>query len=277
MSHNNFMTIASSIDGLLNYLANEKKSSPLTIRNYRHYLNRFLSFCRQSSPPLLTIDQISPMRLQQYEQFLMEFVDKDSIPLKRITKQYHLIALRTWLRYLKTMGAIDMSYTSVQLTPVVRDKPLIAKESTIGQLVASISVANVAGIRNRAILELLISTGIKVSELVRLDRNEILLASRQMVVSSARGEYRRIGFSERTGLWLGKYMVTREDTFPALFIRYAGRKEAVNQMHEGQRLTARSVQRMMRNYGKKVGLAKTPTPEGLRHAFGERMRKNSQS
>ena len=277
MSHNNFMTIASSIDGLLNYLANEKKSSPLTIRNYRHYLNRFLSFCRQSSPPLLTIDQISPMRLQQYEQFLMEFVDKDSIPLKRITKQYHLIALRTWLRYLKTMGAIDMSYTSVQLTPVVRDKPLIAKESTIQQLIVSISVASRQGIRNRAILELLVSTGIKVSELVRLDRNEILLASRQMVVSSARGEYRRIGFSERTGLWLGKYMVTREDTFPALFIRYAGRKEAVNQMHEGQRLTARSVQRMMRNYGKKVGLAKTPTPEGLRHAFGERMRKNSQS
>lgn len=128
-------------------------------------------------------------------------------------------------------------------------------------------ISEVAGLRDKAILEVLFSTGLRVSEIVKLNRESINLETREFGVIGKGGRARVVFLSESSVYWLKKYLAQREDDYKPLFIRYAGKKAEADKTGEKLRLTVRSVQRIVEKYVKKARLPIKITPHGLRHSF----------
>lgn len=243
------------VDQFIDYLE-EKKASPLTVRNYTHYLNRFLDFLKKHFPTLAHPEAINQNAIKQYSSYLVEFIDQKGSRLDTITQGYHLIALRSFLRYLLLKG---YSTLNLELVAVPHGKARPLKFLNSREVETLLRLPD--NLRDKSIMELLLSTGLRVSDLIRLNKNDVDFANKQIIISSSLGQKRAIFFSETTGYWLEKYLAQRKDDSPALFIREAGKKDA------SLRLTARSIQRIIEKYVKKAGLPIKATPHTLRHTF----------
>lgn len=249
------MLLQQLIDDFLEYLEIEKNVSKLTIRNYRHYLHRFLVFLTPYSPTP-EASNITPEVIRQYRLFLSRFTDENNLTLKRVTQNYHLIALRSFLKFLTRKGQKVLAPETIELGKAESRSIKFLERDAIERLLNTPDNS-----RDKAILEVLFSTGLRVSELTKLNRGEINLERREFGVIGKGRRARVVFLSDSAALWLKKYIDERTDSDKALFIRYSGKKT------DTLRLTPRSVQRLVEKYVKKARLPIKITPHGLRHSF----------
>lgn len=269
MSYNIYVAVLSSlITDFLEYLELERNTSQLTIKNYDHYLQRFLQFTRLAkragdiSPKTIDLNMIRKYRL-----YLSRWSDpKTKKPLKRITQNYFMIALRAFLRYLSRIDIDTLSPEKVELGETDARPLKVLDEVQLKSLLQAPDTGNKSGIRDRALLETLFSTGLRVSELAALNRDTINLSRREFGVVGKGGKERVVFISDSAAQWLEKYLAARRDTFKPLFIRFQGRVDPTN-YGESMRLTSRSIERIVEKYVKNLGLSVKATPHTLRHSF----------
>jgi site-specific recombinase XerD len=259
--------IVSFIDDFLDYLEIEKVLSSLTIREYRHYLDRFYSWLIANTTTTRPED-ITMETVRQYRLYLSRLRDNAGKPLlKPVTQAYHVIALRSFLRYLLVKRDITtLSPDKIDLPKQTQRLVNFLHAEQVERLMNSPDTGTVIGLRDRAILETLFSTGLRVSELVGLNRDTMNLDRREFGVRGKGGKIRVVFLSDTAAGWIDNYLVTRKDQFKPLFIRYSG---AIKDEKAGEkmRLTVRSVQNIVRHYAKKCGLPIEISPHTLRHSF----------
>lgn len=257
--------IEKQIDAYLEYLEIEKNSSKLTIRNYRFYLKRFSEWMRLNQPQT-SLKKITVDVVRRYRVWLSDYADDRGMTLMRTTQGYHVIALRSFLRFL-VRNDIDT------LTPEKIDLPKGESKSLkflgrdhLRELMNAVDISDEKGLRDRAILELLFSTGLRVSELCRLNRDQMNFKTAEFGVIGKGGRARVVFLSDTAIFWLQKYFDMREDNFQPVFIRYAKGVDPINQ-GERMRLTPRSIERIVEKYVRKAKLPIKISPHGLRHSF----------
>jgi len=253
------------IEQFLEYLEIEKNSSKLTIRNYRFYLMRFSAWALENQPQM-KLKNLNSDTIRKYRKYLSDLTDGNELTLKRVTQSYHIIALRSFLRYLIRNDIETLAPEKIDL-PKGESKSLkFLEKDHLRELVNSVDVSTEKGLRDRAILELLFSTGLRVSELSKLNRDMINFKSREFGVIGKGGRARIVFLSDSAAFWLTKYFEARIDEYAPVFIRYAKSIDGTNN-GEKMRLTPRSIERTVEKYVKKSKIPVQATPHTLRHSF----------
>ena len=253
MSHN----ILDLKQQFLEYVEIEKGRSLNTIRNYDHYLSRFLQYAKISQPK-----QITENLIREYRLWLNRQGNKNGT-LKKKTQNYYLIALRSFLKYLARRGVVSLSSEYIELAKVPeRSLDLISMEE-LSRLMKATEGDDLKSLRDKAILELLFSTGLRVSELCGLPR-ELNLKSDEISVRGKGEKVRVVFLSEDAKNSVKKYLDKRNDMDDALFV----------QMRSASRLTSRSVERIIKYYAIKAGISKKVTPHVIRHSFATDLLRN---
>ena len=187
--------------------------------------------------------------------------------MSKTTQNYHLIALRSFLKYCaKRDIPIAISSDKIELARTKRKQVTFLSAEEVERLLDVADLSTEVGLRDQAILELLFSGGLRVSELVNLNQDHVNLRRREFMVRGKGQKDRPIFISDQAAESIQRYLNKRSDTLAPLFIRYSGSQDVTND-GEYKRLTARSVQRMIQNYARKAGITKKVTPHTLRHSF----------
>ena len=258
--------LSSLIADFLEYLEIEKGCSPLTIRVYRHYLHRFISWANENCPSARPED-IDLELVRRYRLYLAHLRNRNGVELKRLSQSYHIVALRSFLRYLLVQRDIyTLSPDKIELPRQASRSVAFLDSESIRRLLDSPQISNQIALRDKAILETLFSTGLRVSELVSLNRDQIDFKRKEFGVRGKGNKLRVVFLSDSAAHWLSRYLQAREDHFKPLFIRYSGSVDS-GRSGEQMRLSARSVQKMVRKYAKRSGLAIKASPHTLRHSF----------
>ena len=253
------------IEEFLEYLQVERGSSPLTIRNYRHYLKRFSDWLRNKNVKLRLKD-VNPELVRQYRVYLSRKTDSKGGTLARKTQGYHAIALRSFLKWLTKNDYDVMSADKIELPKIADREVKFLSGEHVDRLLNAPTLSTIQGKRDKAILETLYSTGLRVSELVRLDRDKINFDRREFGVVGKGGKARVVFLSQRSARWISDYVKARKDRFKPLFVRHKGKIDPAVK-GEKMRLSVRSVQRMVKKYSQKMKLPISATPHILRHSF----------
>ncbi len=250
------------INEFLKHLQVEKNSSPLTIRNYKHYLTRFSDWIGDKK----TLEEVDQTTISNYRAYLSELPDGKGGVLTKKTQGYHVIALRSFLKWLIKHDYHVISPEKIDL-PKIEDRQVkFLTGENVDRLLNAPTLSTIQGKRDKAILEVLFSTGLRVSELTKLDKEKVDLERREFGVVGKGGRARVVFLSTRAADWLKIYLRAREDHFKPLFIRHKGSIDPTTP-DEKMRLTPRSVQRMVKKYVKKIKLPVEATPHVLRHSF----------
>jgi len=254
------------ISEFLEYLEIEKGCSPLTVRRYRHYLNRFYNWLSENSSSTKPED-IDPELIRRYRLYLAHLRNRNGVQLKRNSQSYHIIALRSFLRYLLVQRDIlTLSPDKIQLPKQASRSVSFLDSGQIERLLNSPKISNNAGLRDKTILATLFSTGLRVSELVSLNRDQIDLERQEFGVRGKGNKIRVVFLSDTAVQWIRRYLQSRQDHFKPLFIRYSGAVK-IEKNGEKMRLTARSIQNIVAKYAKRCGLPIKVSPHTLRHSF----------
>ena len=257
------------IEDFLEYLEIEGGRSKRTVENYRLYLERFLEITQE----ILNKDDIKPTDLdrellRKYRLKLNRYCsDKSGENLKAITQAYHLIALRGFLKYLVRREIKSLDPSLVELPRVVRKQVTFLHFDEVEDMLNQIDVSSESGLRDRAIIELLYSGGLRVSELVGLDRGSINLERREFMVRGKGNKDRPIFISQSAADRVQDYLDARADSLPALFLNNSRNTQTVDTSGNYRRITARSVERIVEKYARMAGITKHVSPHTLRHSF----------
>ncbi len=260
--------IIKQIPDFLDYCEIEKGLSDNTQKNYSRYLNKFIVWLKAGNKEELKPHELTPDDIWNYRLFLARYKDPaQDKPLSKLTQNYYLIALRALLTFFAAKDIISLPADKIQL-PKDAKKEKTVKFLTLDQmekLLLAPNTANTTGLRDRAILESLFSTGLRIAELVALNKEQFKNINDKKDLELGvigKGKHpRTVYFSERALEWVKKYLKTRNDDDKALFIHYRAKDGS-----EG-RLTPRSIERMVKKY---VTLANIPfftTPHTLRHSY----------
>lgn len=249
----------------LEHLEVERNVSRLTIRNYRHYLHRFVEwFTQQGFDDLKQLDRDV---LRKYRVFLARYEDDLDRTLSKKTQGYHMIALRSWLKWMTKNDLQVLNPEKIDLPKAESKQMKFLSREQIERLLSQPSVSDLAGLRDKAILEVLFSTGLRVSELVSLNRDQVDTSRGEFGVIGKGRKPRVVFLSDKATVWLDRYLVSREDEWRPVFIRMSGKKPDLLADGEEMRLTTRSVQRIVDKYCRKAKLPVKISPHGVRHSF----------
>jgi site-specific recombinase XerD len=258
--------ISKKVSEFLENLEVERGSSPLTIRNYKHYLSRFVNWLTKEGVRLELRD-INPEIVRQYRVYLSRLPgSRGEGNMSRKTQGYHAIALRSFLRYLIKNDFSVMSPDKIDLPKVSERQVKFLNGEQVDRLLNAPSLSTIGGKRDKAILEILFSTGLRVSEVCKLNRDSIDLERREFGIVGKGGKARVVFLSKRASDWIGDYIKAREDKYKPLFIRHKGKNDPAT-AEEKLRLGCRSIQRMIKKYVRKIKLPVDATPHVLRHSF----------
>lgn len=249
-------SLSELIKRFLEYLEVERNVSQLTIRNYHHYLQRFLTFLSKRYPDLTAVTDVDEEVMRNYRLFLSRYADVKGLTLKRVTQGYHIIALRSFLKYLSRKNIDAIAPESLDIPKGESRSLKFLSRDQIERLLSAPENP-----RDKAILELLFSTGLRVSELTKLNRDHINFERKEFGVIGKGGRSRVVFVSDSAIYWLNKYLEMRDDAELALFVRTSGRNDAE------MRLTPRSIQRIVKKYVKQAKIPVDITPHGIRHTF----------
>lgn len=249
----------------LEHLEVERNLSQLTIRNYGHYINRFIDwFEGRGHKDITKLDQDV---MRKYRVYLNRYTDERGDPLSRKTQSYHIIALRSWLKYLVKNDLEVLQPEKVDLPKGESQHMQFLNTEQMERLLNQPDVTDPAGLRDRVILEVLFSTGLRVSELVGLNRDQVDTKRREFGVIGKGRRPRVVFLSEGAAVWLDRWLDSRSDDWAPVFIRFSGKQPEPYEDGEEMRLTSRSVQRIIRKYARMAKLSVKITPHGIRHTF----------
>lgn len=259
------------INEFLEYCEIEKGHSELTIRNYEHYLNRFLEFCQEEKKRNnIKPSEINLELVRKYRLYLNRLNDNYGENLKKITQNYHVIALRAFLKYLAKKDIDSLAAEKVELADATKKSFTFLEITEIEELLKAPEKNEaknpIIAARDKAILHTLFSTGLRVSELVSLNIDQVNLERGEFAVTGKGDKERIVFLSDTAKDVISEYLKLRNDEYSPLFIHFGGLKEDEEE-GEFMRLTSRSVQRIVKKYAKLAGIVKEVTPHVLRHSF----------
>ncbi len=258
--------LTAQITDFLEYCEIERNLSPLTIRDYRHYLEFFDNWQKENSP-LTKPQDLTVEVVRKFRVYLAHFLSSNgNLPLKKVTQNYYVIALRSFLRFMVKKDLKVVTPDKIELPKVDSRSLLFLDREQLERLLAQPDISKDRGLRDKALMELLFSTGLRVSELCRLNRDQINFERREFGIIGKGQKPRVVFISDRAALWLQKYLQARTDSYNPLFIRYSGSQDAI-QADAAMRLTTRSVQRAVEKYVRDARLPVKATPHVLRHSF----------
>jgi site-specific recombinase XerD len=253
----------------LEYCELDKNLSIRTVRMYSYYINFFKDWLNQTyQKDDFEVEKIDDNIIRRFRLFLShQYKNPFKGDLKRQTQNYFLVALRSLFRYLIKQ---KLKVISPEIIELGKKSDRILKtlsEVQLQQLFTAVDVSELIGLRDRAILEVLFSTGLRVSELVALNKENINLKVGEFSVLGKGRKVRIVFLSKSAREWLERYLQARDDPYRPLFIRYSGPKGNQELTDEKRRLSVRSVERMIDKYRKKAGITTRIGPHVLRHSF----------
>lgn len=264
-----------SLVAFIEHLEVERNVSQLTIRNYRHYLEKFVEW--YAAQGLSDLSSLNSELIRQWRVYLSRVVSKRGEPLAKKTQGYYIIALRSWLKWLVKHDAPVIHPEKIDLPKAESQHMQFLTLDKIESLLAQPQISNKIGLRDKAILEVLFSTGLRVSELVGLNREQVNTDSREFGVIGKGRRPRVVFLSPRAAEWLDRWLGSREDNWSPVFIRFSGKRENLLSDGEEMRLTTRSVQRLLEKYCRRAHLPVKISPHGVRHSFATDLLANGAS
>lgn len=239
----------------------ERGRSQKTAENYRLYLERLVEFAGD-----IEVKDITSELIRKYRLWLNRYKNEQLQGLSPLTQSYHLIALRSFLVYCSKRDIKTLTPEKIELPRTKRAQVGFLNSEEVNRLIGAIDTVSPSGLRDRAILELLFSSGLRVSELCNLNRDHINLERGEFMVRGKGQKDRPVFVSPEATEWLATYLKSRNDRAVPLFIRYSGHKTG-DDKGESFRLSPRSVQRNIQQYAKLAGMTKHVSPHTLRHSF----------
>jgi Site-specific recombinase XerD len=261
VSNSNSKYVSEYILDFIEHLEVEGGRMPKTAENYEFYLNRFVEFAGDITP-----DQITTELIRKYRLWLNRYKSATGDELAMITQSYHLIALRGFLKYFSKRDIPSLSPDKIELPKTHRKQVTFLHYDEVQRLLEQVDTNSESGLRDRAILELLFSSGLRVSEVVNLNKDHINTKRREFMVRGKGQKDRPVFISQAAADWVEKYLDERQDTLAPLFISYSKNVEA-DTSGDFRRLTARSIQRMVTKYARLAGITKHVSPHTMRHSF----------
>ena len=247
------------ITQFLEYLEIEKNRSDKTVRNYDFYLKRFNEWAGDTSPSGVTQEKV-----RQYRLWLNRFTDEHGRTLKKNTQNYHLIALRAFLKYLAKRDIKTLSAEKIELGKMPERVVDFLEGSDLERILEAPTLGEAPEIikkRDKAIVEMLFSTGLRVSELANLKKEQVNLKKDEFTVRGKGDKPRIVFLSNQAKFWVKQYLEARHDMSPFLFVSH-------DRAHESEAaLTPRSVERLVKKYSKIAGITKKVTPHTMRHSY----------
>ncbi len=258
--------IIAHIPRFLEYLDIEKGVSNKTQETYTRFLQNFIRWTEKNNLEKLKPHELTDEHIWKYRVYLSKRVNQKKEPIKKSTRNYYLIALRALLNYFADRDISSLPAEKVKLTKEDKERTVKFLDlNQIERLLLSPDTSTRVGLRDRAILETLFSTGLRVAELVDLNREQVKIVNDNEILEVSivgkGGHPRTVYFSERTLKALYKYLKSRKDKEKALFVRYKGPKGS------SRRLTPRSVESVVKKYAKITGIPVMTTPHTLRHSY----------
>lgn len=245
----------------IEHLEVEGGRSAKTAENYRLYLERFIEFSGDT-----TVDKITSEMIRKYRLWLNRYKNHEDDELATITQSYHLIALRGFLRYLSKRDIRSLSPEKIELPKTNRKQVTFLHYDEVARMLDSIPLNSEKGLRDRAIIELLFSSGLRVSELVNLNRDHVNTVRREFMVRGKGQKDRPVFISKAAADRVNDYTSARLDNLPPLFLSYSRNNES-NTTGDYRRLSTRSVQRIITQYARMAGITKHVSPHTMRHSF----------
>lgn len=243
------------------YLEVERGRAARTAENYRHYLERFVDFADNPK-----VEAITSELIRKYRLWLNRGGGSEG-DLKLITQSYHLIALRGFLDYLSKRDIATLAPNKIELPKVHRAQVTFLSIEEVERLISAIPEDDKEEhLRDRAIVELLFSSGLRVSELANLDRDHINTKRREFMVRGKGQKDRLVFISQTAAGFVQEYLACRGDSLPPLFLNYS-RNVKTTTSGDYRRLSTRSIERMVSRYAKLAGITKHVTPHTMRHSF----------
>lgn len=244
----------------LDALELERGRSLKTIENYSHYLNRFYEYAGD-----IQVAKINDKTIAGWRKWLNRLRLDDGRSVSIATINYHLIAMRSFLKYLARQDVESLPPERIELAKAARPQVAFLDAEEVARLVEAVSGNDLAGKRDRAMVLLLFSGGLRVSELVSLNRDDVNTARGEFTIRGKGQKDRPVFLSELASGALNEYLSLRKDKDDALFIHLAHKKS--DESNETARLTPRSVQRIIERGRVAAGITKRVTPHTLRHSF----------
>lgn len=264
-----------AITAFLEHVEVERNLSRLTIRNYGHYLRQFADwFAAEGYTDLKQLDQEV---MRNYRVYLARFCNDQGRTLSKRTQSYYVIALRALLKWLVKNDKQVLHPEKVDLPKGESQHMQFLNREKIERLLGQPGLSTRTGLRDKALLEVLFSTGLRVSELVNLNRDQIDLNTREFGVIGKGRRPRVVFLSEGAAVWLERWLNSRTDRWQPVFIRLARDKADPSSEGEEMRLTTRSVQRIVDKYARKAHLPIKISPHGIRHSFATDLLSNGAS
>ena len=264
------MDISELVADFLESLEIEKGRSTKTVENYGLYLARFIDLITEDfeGQEMIKPSDITPEVLRRFRLKLNRFSDNQNKErLSALTQSYHLIALRGFFKYLAKRGIKSLDPSLIDLPRAAKKQVTFLHFDEIERLLAEIPLNTESGLRDRAIIELLFSGGLRVSELCGLNRDSINLERREFMVRGKGKKDRPIFIDKSTAECIEEYLNMRTDTLPALFLNNSANQQIPSTSGDFRRLTPRSIERIVQKYTRLAGITKHVTPHTMRHSF----------
>ena len=269
------MFVADLINEFLESLEVESGRSRYTTRNYELCLSRLLEFQNEFNPEDdLKPTDITQEWLRKYRLWLNRYQTEKGKGLSVTTQAYHLIALRGFLKYLAKRNIKSLDPVLVELPRTHRPQVTFLHVDEIDRILAEIPLDTEDGLRDRAIFELLFSTGLRISELTGLNRDDVNLTRREFMVRGKGQKDRPVFISQSAADAVQDYLDERKDKLPALFLNNSRNQPMVGTSGDYRRLTPRSIERIINKYVRAAGITKHVTPHTLRHSFATNLLMN---
>lgn len=282
--YNDSVNINEAKTQFLEYVEIEKGLSLKTVRNYDHYLSRFFEFASIADPGDINENKLREFRLFLNRQEGQKVRGQVAASMKKSTQNYHLIALRSFLKYMMKRGVSTMSPDKIELAKTAQRSLDLISHAELERLLSAPKGAELSALRDKAILELFFSTGLRLSELASLNRDLDLTKDEFSI--RGKGEKVRVVFlSEEAKVAIKSYLKLRKDMEEAMFINYSKASSKVSgssgskvngqrSMVGSSRLTPRSIERLVKKYAILAGISKKVTPHTLRHSYATDLLQN---